>query len=163
MSEKDPPETQPISHADKQIVQDWSFQQLTEVPGQLLESNLTHIQVLHLNNNRLGSIPPQLCTSLPHLRKVRLDSNELVQLPVEISLWTQLEVLQLNENWYTLAFIFVVFATTLVCIFCVVPCLMFTHNTVQAAKCTMGFHILYDTAFATALARQPIECSKFAL
>ena len=95
-------ETDPETHespADKPILQDWSCQQLTEVPERLLGLNLTNVQHLHLNNNRLGGIPRQLCTSLPHQRRLRLDSNEITELPVEISNWTLLEVLQLNDNW----------------------------------------------------------------
>lgn len=81
-------------------VHDCSFQQLAEVPTQLLQHTLVHIQVLYLNNNRLGVLPSQLSTTIPNLKKLRLDCNELTQLPEEIALWTQLEVLQLNDNWY---------------------------------------------------------------
>ncbi|KAL0193110.1 hypothetical protein M9458_011406, partial [Cirrhinus mrigala] len=44
---------------------------------------LTHLTALHINNNNLSRIPPEIA-KLPHLVYLNLSSNKLRSLPAEL-------------------------------------------------------------------------------
>lgn len=44
---------------------------------------LTHLTVLHINNNNLSRLPPEIA-KLPHLVYLNLSSNKLRSLPAEL-------------------------------------------------------------------------------
>uniref|UniRef100_A0A8C2PR29 poly(A)-specific ribonuclease n=1 Tax=Cyprinus carpio TaxID=7962 RepID=A0A8C2PR29_CYPCA len=58
---------------------------------------LTHLTALHINNNNLSRIPPEI-TKLPHLVYLNLSSNKLRSLPAELGNMVTLRELLLNNN-----------------------------------------------------------------
>ncbi|KTF97314.1 hypothetical protein cypCar_00002396 [Cyprinus carpio] len=58
---------------------------------------LTHLTALHINNNILSRIPPEI-TKLPHLVYLNLSSNKLRSLPAELGNMVTLRELLLNNN-----------------------------------------------------------------
>uniref|UniRef100_A0A672R1I2 poly(A)-specific ribonuclease n=1 Tax=Sinocyclocheilus grahami TaxID=75366 RepID=A0A672R1I2_SINGR len=58
---------------------------------------LTHLTALHINNNNLSRIPPEIA-KLPHLVYLNLSSNKLRSLPAELGNMVTLRELLLNNN-----------------------------------------------------------------
>ncbi|XP_051974647.1 CCR4-NOT transcription complex subunit 6-like [Xyrauchen texanus] len=58
---------------------------------------LTHLTALHVNNNNLSRIPPEIA-KLPHLVYLNLSSNKLRSLPAELGNMVTLRELLLNNN-----------------------------------------------------------------
>uniref|UniRef100_A0A671L5B4 poly(A)-specific ribonuclease n=1 Tax=Sinocyclocheilus anshuiensis TaxID=1608454 RepID=A0A671L5B4_9TELE len=58
---------------------------------------LTHLTALHINNNNLSRIPPEI-SKLPHLVYLNLSSNKLRSLPAELGNMVTLRELLLNNN-----------------------------------------------------------------
>ncbi|KAA0717286.1 CCR4-NOT transcription complex subunit 6-like [Triplophysa tibetana] len=58
---------------------------------------LTHLTALHINNNNLSRIPPEIA-KLPHLVFLNLSSNKLRSLPAELGNMVTLRELLLNNN-----------------------------------------------------------------
>lgn len=66
-------------------------------PG--LFANLTRLEVLSLDDNRLWNLPPDLFRSLENLQRLRLDNNRLSSLPPDFFAdLIRLEVLSLDDN-----------------------------------------------------------------
>ncbi|TRZ04385.1 hypothetical protein DNTS_017698, partial [Danionella cerebrum] len=58
---------------------------------------LTHLTALHINNNNLSRLPPEIAR-LPHLVFLNLSSNKLRSLPAELGNMVTLRELLLNNN-----------------------------------------------------------------
>uniref|UniRef100_A0A4W5Q6T3 poly(A)-specific ribonuclease n=1 Tax=Hucho hucho TaxID=62062 RepID=A0A4W5Q6T3_9TELE len=58
---------------------------------------LTHLTALHINDNNLSRIPPDIA-KLPHLAYLNLSSNKLRSLPAELGNMVSLRELLLNNN-----------------------------------------------------------------
>ncbi|XP_026884804.2 CCR4-NOT transcription complex subunit 6-like isoform X2 [Electrophorus electricus] len=58
---------------------------------------LTHLTALHINNNNLSRLPPEIA-KLPHLVYLNLSSNKLRSLPAELGNMVSLRELLLNNN-----------------------------------------------------------------
>ncbi|KAM9810792.1 CCR4-NOT transcription complex subunit 6-like [Neosynchiropus ocellatus] len=58
---------------------------------------LTHLTALHINDNNLTRIPPEI-SRLPHLVYLNLSSNKLRSLPAELGRMVSLRELLLNHN-----------------------------------------------------------------
>ncbi|TSN86077.1 CCR4-NOT transcription complex subunit 6-like [Bagarius yarrelli] len=58
---------------------------------------LTHLTTLHINNNNLSRLPPEIA-KLPHLVYLNLSSNKLRSLPAELGNMVSLRELLLNNN-----------------------------------------------------------------
>ncbi|KAF0022632.1 hypothetical protein F2P81_025258 [Scophthalmus maximus] len=58
---------------------------------------LTHLTALHINDNNLSRIPPDIAR-LPHLVYLNLSSNKLRSLPAELGTMVSLRELLLNNN-----------------------------------------------------------------
>src|SRR5713226_2517358 len=57
----------------------------------------TSLQWLFLSNNRLSSLPAEVC-QLSSLQRLSLRNNQLSSLPVEVCRLTSLQMLSLNNN-----------------------------------------------------------------
>jgi Leucine-rich repeat (LRR) protein len=68
---------------------------LTELPHFSVE--ISSLQILNLNNNRLQELPPEIWR-LP-LRQLLLDNNQLKSIPDDVRFATHLEVLSANDNY----------------------------------------------------------------
>ena len=75
---------------------DLSGNNLTFLPKRI--NNLVNLQVLHLSNNKLTSLPE--INNLVNLQKLLLSNNELISLP-EINNLVNLHILGLNDNRLT--------------------------------------------------------------
>ncbi len=68
---------------------------IEEIPAEMAQ--LTSLEVLNLNNNRLSTLPDNF-GELKSLLKLELNENEFEELPASITGLTNLEVLEVNDN-----------------------------------------------------------------
>ncbi|XP_076466677.1 toll-like receptor 4 isoform X2 [Babylonia areolata] len=68
------------------------------INGTALLQPLGDLEELELSSNRLGKLPPDLLKHQTHLKRLILDQNRFESIPVDISLLTDLEDLDLRDN-----------------------------------------------------------------
>ena len=74
--------------------------ELAEVPESLL--SLASLQILHLFNNKINSLPHYLTRCLYNLVSLNLNHNHLSSLPSDVCYLTQLQYLSLSANHLSL-------------------------------------------------------------
>jgi len=74
------------------------FNQLTSIPKSIYSSQLVKLEKLDLSNNKLSSIPLELCKNLKSLTDLNLNNNKIQALPDEIGELKKLKSLSLQHN-----------------------------------------------------------------
>jgi Leucine-rich repeat (LRR) protein len=71
---------------------------LTCIPPAIYSPQLINLEKLDFSNNRIASIPEELCNHLKALTELKLDRNLIVSLPKDIGNLTKLKSLSLQHN-----------------------------------------------------------------
>lgn len=85
-----------MGSSDPPLLQDLSYNQLTEIPRDL--ENSRNMLVLNLSHNSIDSIPNQLFINLTDLLYLDLSDNKLDSLPPQMRRLVHLQTLVLNNN-----------------------------------------------------------------
>ncbi|KAF8945258.1 hypothetical protein BGZ47_002973 [Haplosporangium gracile] len=64
----------------------------------ILQPPLLHLTELDLSRNRLESLPDQITSLVPHLSYLNLSHNLFTEIPLELCLLTELQVLIMSQN-----------------------------------------------------------------